>query len=209
MKLSRIAMLALGAAIVASLVAEPVSAQSKGDDKSMPWTIVAGVNLAGLSGAPAGASYGDKTGILVGVGTSFELSKSLHLAPEALFQMQGFTSGAASVSANYIMIPVNFRFNFESSGESGMSPFLHAGPVVGLRLSCSVSGIAGATCNGLTGKEPKSVDFGLVFGGGLEFKAGTNTIGVGLRYQLGLTDVLDGVSGKNKAIQIVGTWKIK
>ncbi|MBI2796311.1 MAG: PorT family protein [Gemmatimonadetes bacterium] len=202
MRASKIATTFAGLAAVASLVATPLAAQSK----SMPWTIIAGINIAGVSDPPAGASVGDKTGLVVGAGTSFALSKDLHLAPEALFQMQGFTSGTASVSVYYLNVPVLFRYNFAPTGESGMMPYINAGPNLALKLSCSVSGVPGSsTCS----PSPKSFDLGLMFGGGLEFKSGTNTFGVGLRYQLGLTDAVDGQSGKNKAIQIIGTWKIK
>ena len=204
MRASRIVAKAAGMAALAALLASPVSAQSK----AMPWTIVAGINLAGVSDPPAGASVSDKTGLVVGVGTSFELSKDVLLAPEVLFQMQGFTSGPATVSVNYLNIPVLFRFNFAASGESGMRPYVNAGPNIALKLSCSVSGVAGASCP-VSPNEIKALDFGLMFGGGLEFKSGTNTFGVGIRYQMGLTDAANGVSGKNKAIQIIGTFKIK
>ena len=203
MHASRCASAVVGGAVAAMLLASPVSAQSGG----MPFTIVAGINIAGVTDV---AGAGDKTGVLVGVGTSFALTKDMVLAPEALFQMNGASYGAASTSVNYLSFPILFRYSFPASGESGMRPYVSAGPNVALRLSCSISGGGpGATCATAFGKDPKSIDFGLTFGGGLEFKAGTNTFGVGLRYQIGLTDVVDGAKGKNKAIQIIGTFKIK
>ena len=164
-----------------------------------------GINIAGASDLPAGSSVGDKTGLVAGVGTVFDVTAQVHFAPEVLFQMQGFTSGPVSVSANYLNVPLLFRYHFAATGDAGMRPYITAGPNIALKLSCSVSGFPGATCPAGT----KSVDFGLMFGGGIEWNAGTNTFGVGLRYQMGLTDVVDGQQGKNKAIQLFGTWKIR
>ena len=199
----RIRSLATIAAFAAALAAPSARAQSP-----IPITLVGGLNLA--STTATGASQA--TGVLFGVGTEFSLGPLVKLQPELLFQMQGATSPGGSINANYLNVPVFVRYDIDLGPATPVKPVLLAGPNLMLRVSCSITVNSGTapTCAQASpnGKDPATLDFGLTFGGGLEFKAGGKTLGVGLRYMFGLTDVFTGGDNKNRALQFVGTIRL-
>ena len=105
-----------------------------------------------------------------------------------------------------------------------------AGPAIALELRCSGEvkveterfgptgtriGGESATVSGDCGDESplvwplgistKSLDFGLVFGAGMDVRAGPGAITIDLRYDLGLADIHDDTNGsiKNRAFEIL------
>lgn len=162
-------------------------------------------------------TFDSRSGIAAGVGYDWALGSSLVFAPEVLFVQKGFEvedgGDSFGVKIGYIEIPLLVRANLGSAGSS-IRPFLLGGPSVAFELSCKLTataddvGSASADCDAdpEDGLLLKSVDFGLMFGGGLQF----GRYGITVRYDLGLADISDfeateDVSYKNRALMILGS----
>jgi hypothetical protein len=88
----------------------------------------------------------------------------------------------------YIEIPILLQFIIPIN-EASSKPYLIAGPAAGFNLSAKTKNI----WNGQTIEEDikdnvESIEYGLVFGGGVSLPIGKNEIGLGVRYNLGLSD---------------------
>lgn len=170
-----------------------------------------------VSGDIGAVTLSSRSGIAAGVGYDWALGSSLVFAPELLFVSKGFeltTEGIDfGIKLGYAEIPLLVRANLGSAGAS-VRPFLLAGPVIGFKLSCKVTGSAegiSVTTDCESAEEDvelpiTSTDFGAMFGGGLQF----GRYGISVRYDLGLADVLDdneteNISYKNRALMILGS----
>ncbi|MEO5800900.1 MAG: porin family protein [Gemmatimonadales bacterium] len=169
--------------------------------------VVAGVVSSNLTVSSSGASlsFKSRTGFAAGVSMVHAISKDLEFAPELLYVQKGskFTDGSetASLKVSYAELPLLFRAKF---GTAATRPFVMAGPAIGVKASCKVSGSSGSTsvssdCDDLD-VNVKSTDVGLMFGGGVAAKR----FSVSVRYDLGLTNVAKdpdpGTKVKNKAL---------
>jgi hypothetical protein len=116
---------------------------------------------------------------------------------------------------NYIEVPLLLTLQIPT-GPAPIHPRVFAGPQVGFQNTCSLS----ASITGVTGSVAcdsptfgttsltNSTDFGLVFGGGLDFPlGGPLALTVDGRYDLGLSNI-NGVSGtgsmKNRSFTVSG-----
>jgi hypothetical protein len=124
------------------------------------------------------------------------------------------TGGDLTVKLSYLELPLLLRYDIGSGGE-GMRPFVHAGPALALKLSCSFEATDGSA-NVSTGCDDengdggaKSFDMGLMFGGGFAFRHMDHTFSIGVRYNLGLLNIAEGedLSTKNRVLSIVGTFE--
>lgn len=101
------------------------------------------------------------------------------------------------VEMSYIEIPVLLRAGFP--GERFLPSFF-LGPYVGFLLDCEIQPTGGETrsCDTATAAErfhPRSTDYGLVVGGGLDMAFGESTIFIDARYTLGLLPIQSGSDG--------------
>jgi hypothetical protein len=172
--------------------------------------IKGGYNIANQSMDPSDSELADsRGGLSLGGYVGIPLTPSLSLQPEALFTMKGDREEADGVEGsfklNYIEVPVLAKASFMPM--SPAKPSIFAGPSVSYNLSAKTEA---------TGVDELDVkdqvnpfDFGLVFGGGLDFPmAGTKSFGVDVRYTMGLTNTIDGDTGaeaKNNVFSIMGT----
>lgn len=103
---------------------------------------------------------------------------------------------------DYIEVPVLARLDIVRPG-GGVQPFLLAGPALGVSVKCELEGESQGVsvtidCDQLL--EPSSVDFGAMFGGGLEIPMGARAFTLGARYTLGFGEVFEDGDTQNRVI---------
>lgn len=162
-----------------------------------------GLNIANIGGKDAPSYLGSKVGIMFGGYLNYPFAKMFALEPAINYTMlgaSGSTQGVnVTVSANYIEVPVLLRFYIPLEGRQTIRPSIYAGPAIGLNLSANVNQQAnGQSQDTDIGKQTKSMDLSLVFGGGVAFKLGTGNLDLSLRYTVGLTTTDN--SGNNQTI---------
>jgi hypothetical protein len=182
---------------------------------------VAQENLLGVKAGFVSANVDEdgadaRTSLGFGGFARFGLAPRLSVQPEALYVGKGFgdeTDGIdATFELDYLQIPVLLQYHVPVEGD--ISPRLFAGPALAFNLGCDVSGGDGSTSVSLScdafsdfgvDLEARTVELALVFGGGVDIAAGSTTVTLDGRYDMGLSDVLEieGVSGlKNRAWEL-------
>lgn len=131
-----------------------------------------------------------RMGLAGGAFLTFALGPNFALQPEVLYVMKGAKyeedGNEATFKFDYLDIPILFKYRFPTAGTT--RPSLFAGPVASFKLSSEYEEV-------FEGEESKEnvdnvngLDYGLAFGGGIDFAVGQNTITMDVRYTLGLTD---------------------
>ena len=154
-----------------------------------------------------------KAGFTGGAMAHFHFNQMWSIQPELLYVMKGGKSedisgdiefddgqtitnfeGDLTWKLNYLEIPVLARLGIPN--ESKIDPFFYAGPAVSLLLSADAS-FEGTADGSAVDEEVdikdilKSVDFGLIFGGGVGIEAGRGEVILDARYNLGLSSIDD------------------
>src|SRR5690625_2334816 len=184
-------------------VGQAAYAQNSQDDAPLNWGIKGGVNVATM--------YGDqvdnadvRAGFTGGLFLNYRFTRNWSIRPEVLFSMkgadldQGLTgeNGGADYELGYLEIPILAKYTFTTN--SMVKPYLNLGPQVGFTLYGNSNG------QDLNNDQLKDAEFALAAGGGIDLAvAGSpsdfiQTVGLDLRYTLGLTDAFD-VSGDPEA----------
>jgi len=203
--------IALIALLVISIVYTDATSQS------ISLGIEAGVNLANVNVTPTPTVSTDtRTGIIVGGVLDISLTPSISVVSGLRYMSKGYklTSGVQKldVKADYLEFPILLKVKFPLTE---VKPYLIGGPTIGINLSAN-SEFSNGTTTTTTDikKDVESVDFGLLFGAGLDFKVATKTnLFVQFGYSLGLTnsnkDAVSVISTtvKNYGIQITGGAK--
>ncbi|KFF14951.1 porin family protein [Flavobacterium hydatis] len=158
-----------------------------------------GINLSTLTGDVDDAS--SKVGFQVGGFAEIKLSDKFFVQPELLYSAQGTKtemSGGEYFEKNnlklgYINVPVMAKYYVADKFS------LEAGPQIGFLVSAKND--YSFSVLGLNGSEKidvkdnlKSIDFGVNFGAGYDF---TENISAGVRYNLGLSNILENEAGDN------------
>jgi hypothetical protein len=158
-------------------------------------------------------SLDSRPGFAAGVSASRDIGGGFTFAPELLYVQKGFEindeGNSVALKLNYIELPLLFRADF---GSGSAQPFVMGGPVIAFKASCNVSGSneevdVTLECNefasgGDDEAEFKSVDYGVMFGAGLQF----GRVSASVRYDLGLANVIDvgeDISYKNRSLMIL------
>lgn len=162
-----------------------------------------GLNIAKMSGddVPDEATwlYGGAGGIYFG----YAFNDMFCIQPEVLFMMKGWKmevdGETFSGKLNYIDIPVLLKVNIPTEGS--FRPSIFAGPYLGMLLSAKFED---EDIKDFT----KSMDYGLVFGAGLNYMLAEDKgfISLDARYGMGLTtidDTDDEADLKNMGITIM------
>ncbi len=155
----------------------------------------------GLNFASISDGFDTRTGFVVGGFAKFNIPDSpLSIQPEALYSQQGGVQNGNEVRLDYLQVPVLFKFAMSQTGT--VEPNLFAGPYAGLRLIAEQDG--GGFLGGSTNIEnqTESVDYGLVFGGGLDIEVGNSIFTMDARYNFGLADVFNERDGKHRVFSI-------
>lgn len=211
-----------GALFGALVLAGPASAQG------LSLGAEAGVNLSNLSVDDESVDFGSTTGIRVG-GTLGYDAGVLGFQTGAAFSQKGASFESledaglddASLNLEYLEVPLLMNLDIPT-GPAPVSPTVYAGGNFGFELSCGIS----ASAQGVEGSsscaqgqedvavETKSLDVGLLVGGGLDFSAGPGALTVDVRYDLGLSDITDDegatspVELKNRNVQATAGYAI-
>lgn len=157
-----------------------------------------GINLASVKLAfpEAGLSINttNKTSFVLGGYLNHPLNESWSIQPELLFQGMGTNFMGETLSANYIAIPVVFKYAISKTLN------IEAGPQIGFLLSAKVQSED-------VKSSFKSTDFQFVFGGGFNL---SKKVQANVRYGVGLSNISaetannssfgNGVSAKNSAL---------
>jgi hypothetical protein len=179
----------------------------------------AGVNLADMTGdgwATKGAvdevaiDRKFRLGFGGGLFAQFPIGSSgLMVQPEAMFIMKGFRyeTGLDDVTTsgvlNYVEVPVLLKYR--SPKQRKTSPNLFAGPYAAFNIGGKVT-FSNVPAGDEDGYEDididniKALDFGITFGGGLDFAIGpTGKLTFDVRYTMGLADAFDDVTAEEAA----------
>jgi hypothetical protein len=193
-----------------ALLAVPAAAQSS-------FGIVGGFVNSEVELSSEGFSLGldSRNGFAIGASMEHRMSSTVSFAPEAMYVTKGFAMEAEGTAAGlkfgYLEVPLLFRAAFGSEGASAR-PWVTAGPSIAFKLSCDATveaeGVeAEADCSDIDEEDPvefKSIDFGVMFGAGVDF----GRFGASVRYDLGLANIIDSnedVSYKNRALMLLGS----
>ncbi len=163
-----------------------VTVAQAGMAQKFAFGLKAGLNLANqsLTANGASASFSNYVAYHGGLFTIFSISDRFGIQPELVYSAQGWDFDfnfmgaglAANLRADYLTVPVMFRYNANSIFH------LDAGPQLGFLLS------AKGTANGVVQdvkSDYASSDFGLAFGMGVDLPA---KVLFSFRYYTGLTD---------------------
>lgn len=166
----------------------------------------AGYNNSSLSySGPAVSFLGANSGFNAGVFASIPLFNTFYLQPELLYSEQGsdFTDSIPeTTSNNYLNIPVLLKYQHAS----GL--FAETGPQIGFLLSAHLE-TYGQSYDSKSNTQ--TTDFAWVFG--LGYKIPIVDIGIDLRYNLGLTNIVKSnyyvTSAKNSVFQLDLFYQLK
>lgn len=151
--------------------------------------------LTGLAvGGYFGLGLGDRVAVQLEVGYN-ERGGGGVMVGENQLDPDGGT--ASDIRLRYIEVPVLLRAGYAGAR---FLPSLFIGPYVGFLTSCELTpaGGNGGACDDQTRDawfNPRSTDWGLVAGGGLDFALGESTIFLDARYALGLFAIQRGSGG--------------
>jgi hypothetical protein len=200
------------AAILVAALAVPAAAL-----ENLHAGIRGGLNIANVSADPDDTELADsRNGLALGGFVAFPVTPMISVQPEALFMMKGDKQEEGDVTSNvklnYIEVPVLAKVNFMPQGTANPSLFL--GPSVGFNTTAKSEVEMGTDPAEETDikDSTKSVDFGLVFGGGLEMPVGQGgqKVGFDIRYTMGLVDINDDATDttefKNGTLSVMGSF---
>ena len=170
--------------------------------------IKGGLNSSNFSGNTEDMNFKPRVGFNVGAFAAIKLSEKVTLQPEILYSTQGAKAENVNADVNgvnytadidfnlsYINVPVMFKYYVADKFN------LEAGPQIGFLTSAETSTKVDGF-NQTVDQDAKeyleSVDFGFNFGAGYDF---TEKIFAGIRYNIGLSNVLKTQSGDNSEWQ--------
>jgi hypothetical protein len=181
---------------------------------SLSLGVEGGLNIANVSITPSQTSN-SRTGLIIGGVLDIGISRSIGVTTGLRYIMKGFqvTNGGATFTdkLNYLEVPALLKVKFPLTE---VKPYLVGGPVLGIRVAASEEQSNGQQTNDVDASSAfESIDFGLLFGGGLDFNVATKTdLFVQVGYSLGLSNIYKlnpQFTVKNYGIQITGGAKFK
>ena len=174
------------------LTAVAVFAFSFANAQDTKFGVKGGLNMSNNS-AQGSSSI---TSFHLGGFAQFAINDKFTVQPELLYSAQGAKVGSSTLNLNYINIPVMAKYKVADAFS------IEAGPQIGFLMSAKVESVDYKEfCN--------STDFGFNLGAGYDLN---ETMSLGLRYTMGLTDVNKEVAGrtvdsKNSNIQLSFGYK--
>jgi len=170
----------------------------------------AGVNFSTLSQKSANLvslSWKSTTGFTLGAFYTIGINDYLAFQPELYYSKKGGQLeasvlgllGSKSLEIHYLEVPLLLKLRFPT--QSSISPSLFIGPYGAYKLSSGgkIDILGYELEEGLIGITDS--DFGLVFGGGIDYKVSNVTVILDIRYDLGLVNVGEPVLGVENEIK--------
>ncbi|WP_412561466.1 porin family protein [Winogradskyella sp. MIT101101] len=173
-----------------------INAQDDTNTNASNFGIKGGYNLAAV-GFDEDSETGQRHGFHIGFyGESF-LTESIALQVELMYSQQGYeiedNGGTFTQKLDYINMPLMFKMYPDDNF------FLEVGPQVGLAISHEEEFDSNFNLFDTSQEfDPSSFDWGVNFGGGFKTDSG---VSLGVRYHLGLGDIYDEGSPKNRMWQ--------
>ncbi|MGA2361152.1 MAG: porin family protein [Candidatus Aminicenantales bacterium] len=143
-------------------------------------------------------------------GVFFDIGLGLFsIQPEVLYIRQGARMEVLpdwmETRVDYIQVPLLLKIDIIPGP---ISPMIYGGPYGAYRLSAKgVSDIGGVSTSTDIKDQIKTTDYGVVFGGGIDFKLGLVKLSAEVRYNLGLANVAKdpdpGMSVKTKSLMVL------
>ncbi len=155
-----------------------------------------GLNFANLRGDDVeDLDLNSKMGFCAGGFITYSINDMLAIQPEILFTMKGTKQEEElwgetfkqTISLNYLEIPVLAKLSIP--GQGSFVPNLFIGPYLAIKLTGKVKVEYAGESEEEDIEDLKGTDFGLVFGGGVDFALGSSKVTVDARYTLGLTTI--------------------
>jgi len=172
----------------------------------------AGLNFATWGGDDADG-IDSRLGLIAGGFAEIGLGQYFSIRPEVSYSQQGWEADVLGakfeLKQDYIQIPVLLKAGASLAAEPKLRPVLFTGPVVSFEVRCEakVSGGGVPTQEEDCPKDfLKGTDFGLLFGGGLEY----GRLALTGRYLLGLTSLDDTGSDtdiKNRVVTVLAGFR--
>lgn len=211
-------------ALLASLIAVAlVFGPGSRDAPAQGLGLKGGLNLADFVGSDAGDS---ESTVGLNAGGSFQILSfgPVSIGPEVFYAQKGSkrrtitapgggtVTGTSKFNLAYVEVPVLLTVNLIDSPGSRFRPFVHAGPVFGWNLDCTIDfsdpdTAPEETCASLLGGDIQSTlkdyEQGITFGGGLHVALvpGHGALTLDLRATRGLDDVIRTESGSDLEIR--------
>jgi hypothetical protein len=191
----KIRVLIITGSVIYLLCAYPLSAQVG---------LKAGINFSTLSQKGADLvsfSWGSAAGFTLGVFYTVNINEYLAFQPELYYskkggQLEGGILGvlaSKSIAIHYLELPLLLKLKFPT--QSRINPHLFVGPYLSFKLSDKGE----IKVLGIELEEElvkiKGSDFGLVFGGGIDFKVKNAIVILDIRYDLGLVNIAEPILG--------------
>lgn len=163
-----------------------------------------GMNIANLHGKDVkvieediGVDLVSKMGFCAGGFITYNINDMFAIQPELLFTMKGVKAEEEvlgetvkiTIKVNYLEIPVLAKLSIPTPGT--VKPSLFVGPSLAIKLSSKLKIEYAGESEEEDLEDLKSTDFGLVFGGGVDFALGQGKLTVDARYTLGLATTDD------------------
>lgn len=174
----------------------------------------AGLNLANVSITPSQTSN-SRTGLIIGGVLDIGISRNIGVTTGLRYTMKGFQVTNQGVTftdkLNYLEVPALLKVKFPLTE---VKPYLVGGPVLGIRVSASEEQSNGTQTADVDASSAfESIDFGLLFGGGLDFNVANKTdLFIQAGYGFGLSNIwkqTTTVTVKNYGIQFTGGVKFR
>jgi opacity protein-like surface antigen len=174
--------------------------------QSASFGLKGGLNLATLSVSQDSRDFQNRAGFFGGLFAHVPLGTQLAIQPEVVYSSQGtkYTDDdnfEHNLRLNYVNIPVMLQ------AMVGRGFFAEVGPQIGFLVGAADK-IGDVETGAVTTKDFKKNDVALGFGLGY---SGMSGLGIGARYNLGLTDINNsGLSNnlKNNVLQIGLTYQL-
>ena len=217
---SRIVVLVL---LLVFLVAAGVQAEGTGITAK---GIKAGVNIAGHYGDDTDEHHSSRTAFAGGGFLRYAFAPAWVLQTELLYSQKGYEwdDGHSKWTGkfDYLEIPILMTYMFQLEGST--TPGLYAGISPAFLMSAKeeweynngndygVAALLGDSGSEDVKDDSNSFDFGLVFGGGVDFAVGNGLLIFDVRYTMGMTKVYDTEDDwdiKNKAFTILAGYGFK
>ena len=142
-----------------------------------------GITLSNISFDQDQPGQKSRMGYVAGLGINFPITSDnfFSIQPELLYIQQGTRVTGGDLGLNYAQLPLLLKINF---GGENFPIYVNAGPSFGYLLNPPSAAVGDVSFT-----DPKRLDIGLQFGGGLGVKAGPGNVLLDARYGFGITDI--------------------
>lgn len=139
------------------------------------------------------------------INNHFDIQPEVQYVQKGNRELDSYWGGnfALRIRLSYVEIPVLVRAR-GSTYAGRFTPYLLAGPEVAFKTGCSLDVFdlpGNYTCSDLPAS--KSVDYGIIGGGGVDVGLGGRQFTVSVRYDQGLADAFTSGDPKNRALTVI------